>query len=279
MSGDEKNLKDSNLNTNLALKDTSISLSYSKSNKLVTALYIVTDIINVVEPIRLRLRSLAVEIISDINLIQQNSNYSANFLLTKIQEVLSLLDIASGINLISPMNYNILKKEFIELEQSIKEYRNIGSAWLEEFLVSNPESAPEKKNFEVISFNDRNEQVKGHHQPMSKTNIKSTRLGVQKAGSLMQVLSDRALVDSVSDRPNFDNLRKQRRQEIIDIVKTNNNQGLTITDIKDKGHQIKDTALFSCGEKTLQRELISMLKDSILYKTGEKRWSKYFVKN
>lgn len=279
MLGDDKNLKDLNLNTNLALKDTTVSISYTKSNKLITALYIVTDIINVLEPIRLRLRSLAIEIISDTNAIQQNNSYSITSLSVKVQEVLSLLDIASGINLISSMNYNILKKEFIELEQSIKDYKSMGSIWLEEFLISNPQIAPVKKNFEIISFNNSNEQVKGHHQPASKTNLKSTRIGVQKAGTLMQVLSDRVLVNSVSDRNNFDNLRKQRRQEIMDIIKMNSLvQGLTITDIKNKGLLVKDSILSSSGEKTLQRELVSMVKDNLLYKTGEKRWSRYFLK-
>ena len=64
-----------------------------------------------------------------------------------------------------------------------------------------------------------------------------------------------------------------------DIIKVNSeDQGLTITDIKHKGHAIPKGLVASCGEKTLQRELISMVKDNMLYKTGEKRWSRYFVK-
>jgi len=34
-----------------------------------------------------------------------------------------------------------------------------------------------------------------------------------------------------------------------------------------------------CGEKTLQRELVSMVGDGVLKKSGEKRWSRYFLAN
>ena len=47
--------------------------------------------------------------------------------------------------------------------------------------------------------------------------------------------------------------------------------------IKDIGEVLKSKGQ-AIGEKTLQRELISMVKDNLLYRTGSKRWSKYFVK-
>ena len=72
----------------------------------------------------------------------------------------------------------------------------------------------------------------------------------------------------------FEVLKGQRRTEILSIIKANSN-GATITDIKAKTFG----SLISCGEKTLQRELIDMLKDGVLKKTGEKRWSKYFLSN
>jgi hypothetical protein len=40
----------------------------------------------------------------------------------------------------------------------------------------------------------------------------------------------------------------------------------------------KADALISCSEKTLQRELVSMVKNGVLDKMGEKRWSRYFLK-
>lgn len=48
--------------------------------------------------------------------------------------------------------------------------------------------------------------------------------------------------------------------------------------IKDKGEAtIKDIAyvVTDCSEKTIQRELIDLIKDSMIVREGERRWSKY----
>ncbi len=48
--------------------------------------------------------------------------------------------------------------------------------------------------------------------------------------------------------------------------------------IKDKGEaSIKDisTTITDCSEKTIQRELIDMIKDNLILRDGERRWSKY----
>lgn len=60
-------------------------------------------------------------------------------------------------------------------------------------------------------------------------------------------------------------LARSRRERILDII-------------KDKGEAtIKDisTTITDCSEKTIQRELIDMIKDSIILRDGERRWSKY----
>ena len=53
-----------------------------------------------------------------------------------------------------------------------------------------------------------------------------------------------------------------------------------IKDIKDKLHAFPGQAgsLDTHSEKTLQRELVSMVTDGVLKKEGTKRWSKYFIK-
>src|SRR3989338_7918346 len=121
MIGGEKNLKDSE---GKSIKDTSSTLtsyqasglgsgsviwSYTKTNKLITALYIVTDIMDSNEPIRLKLRTLGVNILSDMSAQVGITSLTRLNLVKKIQEVVSFLDIASTIGLISLMNSNILK--------------------------------------------------------------------------------------------------------------------------------------------------------------------------
>jgi hypothetical protein len=172
-----------------------------------------------------------------------------------LDEVLSLLDIASAINLISEMNCNILKKEFNELKQSIiKSNTQSNPVWLEEFIKEGDraEARAEATPPPLMPY-----VPKGH-----------TRIGIQKGSTLLK-----AILDKIPNS-NFDALKKQRREEILKIVKSYSNAGgATITDIRKKS----SGALVSCGEKTLQRELVSMVKDTVLKKFGEKRWSKYSV--
>lgn len=61
---------------------------------------------------------------------------------------------------------------------------------------------------------------------------------------------------------------KNNRQ---DIIKSMLKSGVKLT-IKDFAKNIK-----GCSEKTIQRELISMVSSGVLKKEGERRWSKYFL--
>ncbi len=231
----------------------------NKINKLITALYMVTDIMDREEPLRGKLRSLGVNVISDTHAITSHTD-------KKITEILSFLEIASVVGMISEMNFSILKKEFTELRQSIEESNRSsllfgGQTSLSDFLQSPSERPMSSGRAGIGQF-------------------KQARIGVQKGSTLMQALSDR--IPSLSERHNPGNynvLKDQRRQEIIKIIKNkiaengSNFYGLTITDIKN----LATGALTASGEKTLQRELVSMVKEGVLKKTGDKRWSKYFL--
>jgi hypothetical protein len=56
-----------------------------------------------------------------------------------------------------------------------------------------------------------------------------------------------------------------RRERVIEVLRDNPNA--TIKDIT--------SVVTECSEKTIQRELISMIKDNIVVREGERRWSKY----
>ena len=81
---------------------------------------------------------------------------------------------------------------------------------------------------------------------------------------------------SISQTKDFVLLKKMRQENIINIIK-NNGGNATIKDIRTKINiGVQDSLI--CSEKTVQRELMSMIKNSVLNKTGEKRWSRYFLK-
>lgn len=273
MLGENKNLKDTSRDS---IKDsaqksfsygvgTSLTmpsfLTYNKTNKLITALYMVTDTMEKEEPMRLKLRTLGVEILSDIITMSK-----VGFDIRKIDQTLSFLNIAFDIKMISEMNCNILKKEFIELKQSIQEFTAQNNLWFEEFISKPPlldEGGVEGGNSKITTSSF------GHPSLLRRREFskgQGTRLGVQKGSTLMDALN------KVGHAENFQILKDKRRELIIKIIK-NKSEGMSIKDISFAVQNLEE----KIGEKTLQRELISMVKDNVLKKTGEKRWSLYFI--
>lgn len=289
-------------------------LSYRKTNKLITALYMVTDIMDSNEPLKNKLRTLGLEILSDTFVM---SKVPLDIAVGKIDQIMSFLDIAYNVNIISAMNCNILRKEFLLLDQSIKELIgdikspkkeiNLSEFLKEEFsplldkegvgggnyrdslsnlsLVKGEITTSSRWSSGPSSSIRRRENSKGHYSIGHKY---STRIGVQKGSTLLKALSDKTRLMSDKNnsvqykaknfRSEFDMLKKQRRDDIISVIKSINGNG-TIKNIKDKAQVLHrgNSSLASCGEKTLQRELISMVKDGVLNKAGEKRWSRYFL--
>ena len=243
---------------------TSAILAYTKINKLITALYMVTDTMDKDEPIRLKLRTLGIEILSDITAMSNMSK--AGFDIKKIDQILSFLSITFDVGMISEMNCSIIRKEFVELKQSIQEFATQNHLWFEEFVSESPLLNKEgvgggNSKFTTSSF--------GHSSSTRRREFskgQGTRIGVQKGGTLMRAL------DKVGDGNNFEILKNKRRESIIKVIKSKLD-GMSIKDIilavRSLGEEM--------GEKTLQRELISMVKDNVLKKTGEKRWSQYFI--
>jgi hypothetical protein len=209
-------------------------------------------------------------VISDINSLPRNAH-------GKISEIMSFLDIASAVNIVSEMNYNILKKEFLELDQSIKEslgeIKTNKQIDLAEFLKEELNSYPDSHPVSPLLKEGSKEKISIGHPS-------STRIGVQKGSTLMKALSgiktssgliNRQNIKPKSNMDNFVVLKKQRQNEISSFLQKNGGSA-SITDIKNGVFG----SLISCSEKTLQRELVSMVKNGVLKKTGEKRWSRYF---
>ncbi len=272
MSEENNNLKDTGSGMSLDLKDNQPPISYTKYNKLITALFMVTDILDTSEPLRQKIRNLGAEIISDVHT-------DVSRLGAKISAMLSFLEIAVSLKLISEMNHNILVREFRQFLESVKEFGRVRSTWLEDFLPETEAVDTEKR----ATYQYKNNfLVTG---PILKTRAPGTRLGVQKAGTLLKALdevktrvSDKKNTRPLSSGPSFDILKKQRREAIVRVLR-GSADGMIITDIKSKskGRPDQFSAIVSCGEKTLQRELVSMVRDGVLKKTGEKRWSRYSV--
>lgn len=277
-------IKDQNLSIRQENKNSEIG-SYTKTNKLISALFMVTEVMDRDEPLRAKFRNLGTNIISDIYSFNKGQDYF-NQINNRVSEILSFMEIATSVGIISDMNSKILTKEFLELKKSVvdmapKKEEN----WLEEFM----------KEDEISESNVLNRRSVSTIRHINLFPSGGTRIGVQKGGTLLKALSDK--IPDLSKTKKTDSLNlsntntahkheevsNKRKEVIISIIKdkmknSQNFDGATISDIKSGAHNLSDSESFilsSCGEKTLQRELVSMVSNGVLKKTGEKRWSKY----
>lgn len=203
---------------------------YKKTEKLVSALYLVSNFLSDKEPIKWQLRELGINLLS---FKQGNSLVLEGVSLIKI--ILSLLQVAHIGGLISEMNFNIFKYEFESQIQMVEqaEKESLKGHVLSEDFFAVPEG----------------------HQGNS--------LSQGKGVSLMAGNSKGQ--PTVSDRLS---LKSNRQDIIIGLLKKGGELG------------IKDftTAIKGCSEKTIQRELATLVSKGQVKKMGEKRWSRYSLK-
>ncbi len=221
-----------------------------KTEKLVTALYLVSDCMDTDDALKGKIRLLGVELLSDIyklsSLSPVEKHEYISVSLAHIHELLSFIEIAFTIGFISEMNTNILKKEFMILVSDLKEKQTKDKHFtftLDEKMFDIP------KQEEVIPIKDK----RTSYNTMSFINNKSPLLNIEPKKSNITVTS---LAE-----------RQDRSNKILSLIK----------DKKDIS--IKDISLSftDCSEKTIQRELNTLVSKGQIKKSGSKRWSRYSI--
>lgn len=283
----------------LQLKDRNLPFSYTKVKNLVTALFMVTDIMDKEEILRNNLRKISLEIITDTYSVSYQTDKNIKDIIRKTSLVVSLLDIACDLKMVSVMNNNILKKEFGIFIKSLEEMiSNLDFNINENLdLLFKEEESRKSSLFEITEAFPIGHQGQDKENNLSfikptQKNIgqEATNLGVQKGSTLLNALREielskskekvtevkaKSLAKSLPKNTNkniVNNSKSSRQEEIVKIIK-DAKEGLTITEIKVKSKG----EIASMSDKTLQRELVSLVENRVLYKTGEKRWSRYFV--
>lgn len=269
--------------------DKALPYFYNKTKKLVTALFMVTDIMDKEEPLRNKLRELGLEIMSDSYSNSSKTDYISIGLINKISLLLSFLDIASNIQIVSEMNGSILKKEFIlfkeKIEGSTQNKNLMGNDLLLNFFDTEEEIMDNNvvdKDFSIGHIGQNKNTEKSYIRHIGQNKKIKGSIGIQKGSTLLNALKE---IENKHTKNNNNSLRnsydknkdnsakKGREEEIVKILK-DHIAGLTITDIKS----FSEGELKNLSDKTLQRELVYLLNKNVLYKVGEKRWSRYFVK-
>lgn len=237
-----------------------------KTEKLVTALYMVSDCMDTDDALKGKLRLLGVELLSDIyklsTLSPMDKHNYISISLTHIYELLSFIEIAYTIGFISEMNTMILKKEFSILASDLKS--NLIKDKHFTFTLDD-------KMFDLPELNNsnKNENYSNTRQQFIKdkrTSFKTMSFINNK--SPLQTFQPKRTNSSITNLAD----RQDRTNKILSIIKDKKDLpgNQTGVSIKDISLSFKD-----CSEKTIQRELNSLVSKGQLKKTGAKRWSRY----
>ncbi len=262
----EKDTKKTGVNSygqteSFGLQTLALNPNYShtekKTSRLITALYMVTDCMETEDPIKGKLRFHGVQLMSDafafslLSPVEKQANIARSN--ARISEILSLIEIAHTIGFISQMNKDILNREFLALTEDWKSFERNNSglsfALDEKMFAGNIANIPQNKE----SF------IKD-----KRTDIKMSFTIPQSNGYTFPKIKK-----TQNTNPSVD--KADRTKRIIEMIKDKSASG--------DGVSIKDisTHFIECSEKTIQRELNTLVSLGKLKRVGAKRWSKYQI--
>lgn len=253
--------------------DPQLLLIYKKTERLATATYMITDLFNDQEPLKWELRKKSVLLLSFITELPQafdrtDGGDSVSGVQKALSHILFPLELAMQIGLISQMNFSILKDEFISLGDLLKRHRS--SVFSEgDFTFPANFFSYEKDN--VLEEGGEKEDSKGHNVKRGVGGVvQNAYLKRQKktTSDIKKTHKTNTIPVAHSQGSEIKDVKDGRRNAIIRLLKTKGE--LTIREIT--------SVISGWSEKTIQRELMSLIAGGSVQKKGERRWSKYSIK-
>ncbi len=245
-----------------------------KTEKLVTALYMVTDCMDSGDALKGKLRELGVELMSEVHTLvlsrTAEKHLSASHLVTTISQIISLVNIASTIGFVSDMNARILQKEFTLLSDEIAKFKEhnspSGSSNKEGAIIPQDGFTIDDSALEVALpvYKEKTLLPSRFWQDNSKGQVKNSVRPIQTYGQNRVEQRVNNIISQVISKTFIDN-KEDRKNKILILIK--DKKQVSIKDIS--------VAFSDCSEKTIQRELNDLVSKGQIKKVGEKRWSRY----
>lgn len=270
-----------------------------KTERLATAMYLVTNFLSDTEPLKTHLRELSVALIREASNVRYGARGTEFRVLenlqTNIGETLMLLELAFVAGSVSEMNFSILKREYralhgiVEVKKASKESGAdtilgdsfFGPPFGEDRQI-HPRAHYESNLPRVASSSSAQERFlggktprQGHHighiENKMSFNMSDTNGNEKKENTVIKQKTPqrRSFPQPVQKHllqlADTDIVKDSRRTRILKLIK--DNREVTIKDISFYFPEL--------SEKTIQRELVFLVESSVLKKSGERRWSRY----
>jgi len=253
---------------------------HKKSRKLANALYLITKHLNNDEPIKNWIRTDASRLIelSVKTREENNPRYIYVFyeeIVNTIARLLSFLEVSVIAGIISEPNYYILNKElnlmFSSLKDRLGDVSNSGDVLGGSFFDVEIKDTTIKDD---VFIKDRILKDKEINFNKDKVNIKNNdKISLENRDKtpLSDVYSNKNVIKD-----------KDKSKKLLRKVENIDREKIVLGFLKDKNRlSVKDLSLLlpQYSEKTIQRIVHSLVNKGIISKTGEKRWSLYFLAN
>ncbi|MEX0930211.1 MAG: hypothetical protein WDZ79_00890 [Candidatus Paceibacterota bacterium] len=264
MTENSKNLYSEGFNENLALTnstgDSSFVFLYKKTEKIAAALYLVTDLLDHEEPLRWSLRQKVTALLDQLVSLRNVTDARAgvkNACQNLLIDLVTQLNVAASAGLISQMNGSVLARELNVLATRIDQLSadHGGEPRLEDGFFK-----------ESLKENERDIAGGSSRHGYGKDLLKTPELSPEKSD--VTVASSGAGVNggsSKSTKPAVQAKKNKRQSVILHLIKNKGEVG-----VKDVAEVVSN-----CSEKTLQRELMALVDEGVLQKTGKRRWTRY----
>lgn len=217
---------------------------YKKAERLSAATFIVSDTMPGSEPLRTDIRRLSVELISKCVFLKDSISGSHFKNISEVESItfnlMSFLEMAFLSGLITEMNARILKEEFKSFLTMIQEYSSSLNSSVEGLFAY--QQLPEK-----------NLSLKSKNNPYS--------------AAIFPKISSKESYEQKPEKSFKVSRKESRGKSILEFVLTKGH-----ANIKDIAQNVK-----GCSEKTIQRELAKLIKNGLVKKEGERRWTVYMA--
>lgn len=210
------------------------------------AIYLITDLFEKDEPLKMSLRRSAVGCI-------ENSGMKESFL-----KLISLVKLSKDLSLISDMNADIILNVLNHKVDDLDKKDELGKTDIK--LDDIIEDIYYDKSSDTVNNNGEVKEV--------AVPVPTTATHEKKGLSANTSITIHNNTQTIKTINNISMDIGSRRKRILEIVKTRG--AVTINEFMD--------SIKGCSSKTIQRELTSLVLSGTLKKTGERRWSKYSLK-
>lgn len=287
-----------------------------KSEKLVTALYLVTDLMVDSEPIKHGLRKNAVALLSSMNALSQldvkDRVIELKMSLKSVTEIISMLHVAVTTGIVSKMNGELLMEGFRSLQLVLEKKQPIFTK--EMLRVENEDELDSETSFSsavnstsydaltplsIARLHENTQELRRTQESLRQAQILSkltntAELKVQNKETVKDIKPELQSLRN-SDIVKDENKQQSSTHAVLmehaarpanplassfQMKKLSRRDQILALFVRGVDVSIKDIAarIKGCSEKTIQRELNALLYDNVIERIGEKRWSRYVLR-